>query len=104
MDELSARTRENPPPWANSCWLPWVLSPAAPPTRKLSVQRCSEYFLKAYVDSTVDAKPKTVLLGGQEIKTKLQTEIESSWYGQKSGNDALAAAAEEADRLLQENK
>lgn len=64
----------------------------------------SEYFLKAYVDSTVDAKPEPVLLGGQEIKTKLQTEIESSWYGQKSGNDALAAAAEEADRLLQENK
>jgi hypothetical protein len=89
-------------PWANFAG---ALGHSQPAVRSDCFStELSEYFLKAYVDSAANAKAEPVLVGGQEIKTKLQTEIEGSWYGQKSGNDALTAAAEEADRLLQENK
>jgi multiple sugar transport system substrate-binding protein len=66
--------------------------------------RLSEAFLKAYLESTSSTRPEPVLIGGQEIKTALQTEIEAAWYGQKSPEQALADAAEEANRILAENR
>ncbi|MDH7475732.1 MAG: sugar ABC transporter substrate-binding protein, partial [Anaerolineae bacterium] len=61
-------------------------------------------FLQAYVDSTAIARPEPVVPGGQEVKTTLQTEIEAAWYGQKSPEQALADAAEEANRILAEKR
>jgi multiple sugar transport system substrate-binding protein len=64
----------------------------------------SEFFLAAYLASTSTTMPEPVLIGGQEIKTALQTAIEQAWYGQLTPEQALANAAEEADRILAENK
>jgi multiple sugar transport system substrate-binding protein len=64
----------------------------------------SDFFLKAYLDSASTSRPEPVLVGGQEIKTALQTEIENTWYDKKSIDEALQSAAEEADRILSENK
>jgi multiple sugar transport system substrate-binding protein len=64
----------------------------------------SDFFLKAYLDSASTSQPEPVLVGGQEIKTTLQTEIENTWYDKKSIDEALQAAAEEADRILSENR
>jgi multiple sugar transport system substrate-binding protein len=64
----------------------------------------SDFFLQAYLDSASTSRPEPVLVGGQEIKTALQTEIENTWFGEKSVEEALNAAAAEADRILSENK
>jgi multiple sugar transport system substrate-binding protein len=61
-------------------------------------------FMQAYVDSTAVARPEPVVPGGQEVKTTLQTEIETAWYGQKTPEEALADAAEEANRILTEKQ
>lgn len=61
-------------------------------------------FMQAFVDSAAVARPEPVVPGGQEVKTTLQTEIESAWYGQKSPEQALADAAEEANRILEERR
>jgi multiple sugar transport system substrate-binding protein len=61
-------------------------------------------FLQAFVDLAAVARPEPVVLGGQEVKTTLQTEIESAWYDQKSVEQALADAAEEANRILEEKR
>jgi hypothetical protein len=45
-----------------------------------------------------------VLVGGQEIKTALQTQIENTWYDKASIDEALQSAATEADQILSENK
>lgn len=64
----------------------------------------SDFFLQAYLNSASSSQPEPVLVGGQEIKTALQTEIESTWYDKKSIDEALQSAATEADRILSENK
>jgi len=61
-------------------------------------------FLQAFVDSAAVARPEPVVPGGQEVKTTLQTEIEAAWYGQKSPEQALADATEEANRILAEKR
>jgi len=61
-------------------------------------------FMQAFVDSTASARPEPVVLGGQEVKTTLQTEIEQAWYGQKTPEQALADAAKEANRILVEKQ
>jgi multiple sugar transport system substrate-binding protein len=66
--------------------------------------RLSDPFLKAFVDSTAVARPEPVVPGGQEVKTTLQTEIEAAWYGKKPPEQALADAAEEANRILAEKR
>lgn len=66
--------------------------------------RLSDEFMKAYVASTSTAMPEPVYAGGQEVKTALQVEIEAAWYGKKTPEEALLFAAEEADRILAENK
>lgn len=64
----------------------------------------SDFFLQAYLNSASSSQPEPVLVGGQEIKTNLQTQIENTWYNKSSIDDALKAAATEADRILSENK
>ena len=64
----------------------------------------SDFLLKAYLDSASTSQPEPVLVGGQEIKTALQTQIENTWYDKASIDEALQSAATEADRILSENK
>ena len=61
-----------------------------------------DFFLQAYVDSTRTARPEPVIAGGQEIKTKLQNEIEAVLSGLTDPETALGTAAFEGDAILQE--
>jgi multiple sugar transport system substrate-binding protein len=64
----------------------------------------SDHFLKPFVESTAYAQPEPVVAGGQEVKTRLQTEIEAAWFGKKAPQEALDAAAAEAEQILLEKK
>ena len=72
--------------------------------QKALADTLSEYFLATYLASTSTTMPEPILVGGQEIKTALQTDVEAAWYGQMTTEEALADAAKEADRILTENK
>lgn len=61
-------------------------------------------FLRGFIEMAQSAQPEPVVAGGQEIKSALQSEIEAVWFGQKAPADALAAAAAEANRILQERR
>ncbi len=62
----------------------------------------SDFFLQAYVDSTNYARPEPVVKGGQEVKTRLQTEIEAVLSGVSDAETALQTAADEGDAVLTE--
>lgn len=62
----------------------------------------SDFFLQAYVDSTNYARPEPVVKGGQEVKTRLQTEIEAVLSGVSDAETALQTAADEGDAVLAE--
>jgi multiple sugar transport system substrate-binding protein len=59
-------------------------------------------FVKPFVDALATARSEPIIPGAQEIKTALQTRIESAWFGESDPADALNAAAEEANRILAE--
>jgi multiple sugar transport system substrate-binding protein len=59
-------------------------------------------FVSAFVTALETARTEPIIAGAQEIKTALQTQIESAWAGQKSPDEALNAAADEANRILGE--
>jgi multiple sugar transport system substrate-binding protein len=59
-------------------------------------------FVQPFVDALATARSEPIIPGAQEIKTALQKQIEAAWFGQKAPADALNAAAEEANRILQE--
>lgn len=59
-------------------------------------------FVKPFVDAFASARSEPIIPGAQEIKTALQTQIESVWFGQKDAAEALNQAAEEANRILKE--
>ncbi len=100
--------------WMNSPRGEGQLSPAgeflyealgALPSRTSDLEALSpqlDDFLMPFVDSLQTARPEPVIAGGQEVKTKLQTEIEAVWFGQKTPEEALEAAEVEADQILQE--
>ncbi len=62
----------------------------------------SDHFLAPFVASTAYARPEPVVAGLQEVKTKLQTEIEAVWTGMTDPQTALDNAALEADAILEE--
>jgi multiple sugar transport system substrate-binding protein len=59
-------------------------------------------FVGPFVESLQTSRPEPLIPGAQEIKTNLQTQIEAAWFGQKSPEDALDDAANEANRILAE--
>jgi multiple sugar transport system substrate-binding protein len=59
-------------------------------------------FVAPYVEALQTARTEPILAGAQEIKTALQTQIESAWAGQKAPDQALNDAADEANRILGE--
>lgn len=61
-----------------------------------------DHFLAPFVASTAYARPEPVVAGLQEVKTKLQTEIEAVWTGMTDPQSALDAAALEGNAILEE--
>jgi multiple sugar transport system substrate-binding protein len=59
-------------------------------------------FVQPFVDAFASSRSEPIIPGAQEIKTTLQTQIESVWFGQKEAAEALTEAADEANRILQE--
>jgi multiple sugar transport system substrate-binding protein len=60
-------------------------------------------FVAPFVEALASSRSEPIIPGAQEIKTVLQTQIESVWFGQTdSPADALNQAAEEANRILEE--
>jgi multiple sugar transport system substrate-binding protein len=62
----------------------------------------SDPFVKPFVDALATSRSEPIIPGAQEIKTGLQKQIESAWFGQEAPADALNKAAEEANRILEE--
>lgn len=62
----------------------------------------SDPFVGPFVDALETSRTEPLIPGAQEIKTALQTQIEAAWFGQKSPEEALNAAADEANRILGE--
>ena len=61
-----------------------------------------DHFLMPFVESVSYALPEPVVAGGQEVKTKLQAEIEGVLNGMNDPASALEFAALEGDSVLQE--
>lgn len=61
-----------------------------------------DHFLAPFVESVNYAMPEPVVAGGQEVKTKLQAEIEAVLNGLQDPATALEFAAMEGDAVLQE--
>jgi multiple sugar transport system substrate-binding protein len=62
----------------------------------------SDHFLAPFVASTAYARPEPLIGGSQEIKTLLQTEIESMWSGMTDPQSVLDYVAPEANAILEE--
>jgi multiple sugar transport system substrate-binding protein len=62
----------------------------------------TDAFETPYVKSTTYARPEPVVAGGQEIKTKLQTEIEAVLASGGDPKKTLDAVAAEANNILKE--
>ena len=61
-------------------------------------------FTKPFVDALPYSTVEPNIPQGQEIKTTLMQEIEESWYGKKTAEQALKAAAEKINKILSESK
>jgi multiple sugar transport system substrate-binding protein len=62
----------------------------------------SDHFLAPFVASVAYARPEPVVAGGQEVKTKLQAEIEAVLNGMEDPATALEFASQEGDSVLQD--
>ncbi len=76
--------------------------PSLLPDQAAFADDLGDFFLSAYVESTKTARPEPVVAGGQEVKTKLQIEIEAVLNGLQDPALALETAAMEGDAVLQE--
>lgn len=59
-------------------------------------------FVGPFVEALQSSRSEPLVLGAQEIKTTLQTQIEAAWFGQKEPQAALDEAADAANRILGE--
>jgi multiple sugar transport system substrate-binding protein len=62
----------------------------------------SDHFEAPFIASVDYALPEPVVAGGQEVKTKLQTEIEAVVNGMEDPKTALDFASQEGDSVLAE--
>ncbi|HEU5348689.1 MAG TPA: extracellular solute-binding protein [Ktedonobacterales bacterium] len=60
----------------------------------------SDPFIKTYVDEMANAIPFPIVLGGDEITTKLQKDIESLDFGQASPQQAMSQAQSNLTQIL----
>ncbi|MFO7321510.1 MAG: sugar ABC transporter substrate-binding protein [Chloroflexota bacterium] len=65
-------------------------------------EELGDHFLAPFVASTAYAVPEPIAAGGQEVKTKLQAEIEAVLSGMQDPASALEFAAMEGDAVLAE--
>ena len=74
------------------------------PSRTSDVQahqsELSDPFIKTYVDEMANAIPFPIVLGGDEITTKLQKDIESLAFGQASPQQAMSQAQTDLSQIL----
>jgi ABC-type glycerol-3-phosphate transport system substrate-binding protein len=59
-------------------------------------------FVGPFVEALQTSRTEAILAGAQEVKTALHTQIEAAWFGEKTPEEALNDAAEEANRILGE--
>ena len=59
-------------------------------------------FVAPFVAALATARTEAIIPGAQEIKSSLQKQIESAWYGETDPQTALDTAADEANRILTE--
>lgn len=59
-------------------------------------------FVSQFLEALETSRTEPIIPGAQEIKTALQTQIEAAWFDQKSPEEALNDATEEANRILSE--
>ncbi len=59
-------------------------------------------FVAPFIAALANTRTEPIIPGAQEIKTRLQTQIESAWLGQSEPADALNGAAETANQILAE--
>jgi multiple sugar transport system substrate-binding protein len=59
-------------------------------------------FVGPFVTALETARTEPIIAGAQEIKTALHTQIEAAWFGEKTPEEALGDAADEANRILGE--
>lgn len=62
----------------------------------------SDPFVAPFVAALATSQTEALIPGAQEIKTALQTQIESAWYGQTDPQTALNNAADQANAILAE--
>ncbi len=60
-------------------------------------------FVAPFVAALATARTEPIIPGAQEIKTGLQTQIESAWFGETDPQTALNTAADQANGILAEN-
>lgn len=60
----------------------------------------SEPFIKTYVDQMANAVPFPIVLGGDEITTKLQKDIEALDFGQMSSRQSMSQAQSDLSQIL----
>jgi multiple sugar transport system substrate-binding protein len=59
-------------------------------------------FVAPFVEALKTSRTEPIIPGAAEIKTGLQKQIESAWFGEKSAEEALNQAAGDADAILAE--
>ena len=59
-------------------------------------------FVAPFVAALATSQTEALIPGAQEIKTALQTQIESAWYGETDPQTALNTAADQANAILAE--
>ncbi len=62
----------------------------------------SDPFVAPFVTALATSQTEALIPGAQEIKTALQTQIESAWYGETDPQTALNNAADQANSILAE--
>ncbi|HEX6544458.1 MAG TPA: ABC transporter substrate-binding protein [Ktedonobacterales bacterium] len=74
------------------------------PSRTSDIQahqsELSDPFIKTYVDEMANAMPFPIVLGGDEITTKLQKDIESLDFGQATSQQAMSQAQSDLTQIL----
>jgi multiple sugar transport system substrate-binding protein len=70
--------------------------------REAFAAELGDHFESPFIDSVNYALPEPVVAGGQEVKTKLQAEIEAVLNGMEDATTALDIASQEGDSVLKE--
>jgi multiple sugar transport system substrate-binding protein len=62
----------------------------------------SDAFVAPFVEALKTSRSEPIIPGAAEIKTGLQKQIEAAWFGEKTAEESLTEAADEANKILAE--